>query len=68
MSISGKRRAGTVQRSCAGRFRDWRSQIHGFEDMAAMRGYGGIVSGVHSELPEVVQSAGGWQIFSNCWA
>ena len=42
-----------------GDYRDWRSQAHGFEDMAAMRGYGGILSGVHSELPEVVQSAGG---------
>ena len=42
-----------------GDYRDWRSQTHGFEDMAAMRGYGGILSGVHSELPEVVQSAGG---------
>ena len=36
-----------------GDYRDWRSQTHGFEDMAAMRGYGGILSGVHSELPEV---------------
>jgi predicted permease len=42
-----------------GDYRDWRSQTHSFEDMAAMRGYGGIVSGVQSELPEVVQSAGG---------
>ena len=42
-----------------GDYRDWRSQTHGFEDMAAMRGYGGIVSGVHSELPEVVQSGAG---------
>jgi predicted permease len=42
-----------------GDYRDWRSQTHGFEDVAAMRGYGGILSGVHSELPEVVQSAGG---------
>ncbi|HEY1963333.1 MAG TPA: ABC transporter permease [Acidobacteriaceae bacterium] len=42
-----------------GDYRDWRSQTHGFEEMAAMRGYGGIVSGVHSELPEVAQSAGG---------
>src|SRR5579863_10471287 len=42
-----------------GDYRDWRSQTHSFEDMAAMRGYGGIISGVHSELPEVVQSAGG---------
>ena len=39
--------------------REWRSQTHGFEDMAAMRSYGGILSGVHSELPEVAQSAGG---------
>lgn len=42
-----------------GDYRDWRSQTHGFEDMAAMRGYGGILSGVHSELPEVAQSGGG---------
>ena len=42
-----------------GDYRDWRSQTHGFEDLAAMRSYGGILSGVHSELPEVVQSAGG---------
>jgi predicted permease len=42
-----------------GDYRDWRSQTHGFEEMAAMRGYGGIFSGVHSELPEVAQSAGG---------
>jgi predicted permease len=42
-----------------GDYREWRSQTHGFEDMAAMRSYGGILSGVHSELPEVVQSEGG---------
>lgn len=42
-----------------GDYRDWRSHAHGFGDMAAMRGYGGIFSGVHSELPEVAQSAGG---------
>jgi predicted permease len=42
-----------------GDYRDWRSQTRSFEDMAAMRGYGGIISGVQSELPEVVQSAGG---------
>ena len=41
-----------------GDYRDWRSQTRGFEDMAAMRGYGGILSGMRSELPEVVQSAG----------
>jgi predicted permease len=42
-----------------GDYRDWRSQSRDFEDLAAMRSYGGILSGVHSELPEVVQSAGG---------
>ena len=43
----------------AGDYRDWRAQSRGFEDMAAMRAYGGIISGVQSELPEVVQSAAG---------
>jgi predicted permease len=42
-----------------GDYRDWRSQSRDFEDLAAMRSYGGILSGVHSELPEVVQSAAG---------
>lgn len=42
-----------------GDYRDWHSQTHSFEDMAALRSYGGIISGVHSELPEVVRSAGG---------
>ena len=42
-----------------GDYRDWRSQTHSFEGMAAMRGYGGIISGVRGEFPEVVQSAGG---------
>src|ERR1700678_563292 len=42
-----------------GDYRDWRAQSHGFEDMAAMRAYGGIISGLQSELPEVVQSAAG---------
>jgi predicted permease len=42
-----------------GDYRDWRSQSRAFEDLAAMRSYGGILSGVHSELPEVAQSAGG---------
>src|SRR5437868_6373206 len=46
-------------RFAAGDYRDWRAQSHGFEDMAAMRAYGGIISGVQSELPEVVQSAAG---------
>lgn len=42
-----------------GDYLDWHSKTHSFEDMAAMRSYGGIISGVQSELPEVVQSAGG---------
>src|SRR6202046_1631847 len=42
-----------------GDYGEWLSQTHGFEDMAAMRSYGGILSGVHSELREVAQSAGG---------
>jgi predicted permease len=42
-----------------GDFRDWRQQTHGFEDMAAWRGYGYDLTGEHAELPEVVQAAGG---------
>jgi len=42
-----------------GDYRDWLSQTHGFQEMAAMRNSGGILSGVHSELPEVAQSAAG---------
>ncbi len=60
MSIIARTRGGDGFNAVApGDYRDWRSQTHGFEDMAAMRGYGGILSGVHSELPEVAQSAGG---------
>jgi predicted permease len=40
-------------------FVDWRRQTHGFEDMAAWRGYGFNLTGTHAELPEVVQAAGG---------
>lgn len=35
----------------------WRQQTHGFEDMAAQRGYGFNLTGEHSELPEVVEAA-----------
>ncbi|MFC5861163.1 ADOP family duplicated permease [Acidicapsa dinghuensis] len=42
-----------------GDYRTWRADSHNFEGIAALRNYGGMVSGVNSELPEVVQSAGG---------
>jgi predicted permease len=46
-------------------FRDWHEQTHGFEDMAAWRGYGFNLTGEHQELPEVVQAAGGsWNLLS----
>jgi predicted permease len=46
-------------------FRDWRQQTHGFEDMAAWRIDGFNLTGVHAELPEVVEAAGGsWNLFS----
>ena len=48
-----------------GDFRDWRQQTHGFQDMAAWRGYGYDLTGEHAELPEVVQAAGGsFNLFS----
>jgi len=37
----------------------WRQQTHGFEDIAAQRGYGFNLTGEHSELPEVVEAAAG---------
>ena len=40
-------------------YRDWRQRTHGFEDMAAWRQYGFILTGEHSEFPEVVEAAGG---------
>lgn len=43
----------------AGDYQDWRAQTHGFEDMAAWRGYGFNLTGEHQELPEVVEAAGG---------
>jgi predicted permease len=45
-------------------FRDWRDQTHGYQDMAAWRGYGFNLAGEHAELPEVVQAAAGsWNLF-----
>jgi len=49
----------------AGDFRNWREQTHGFEDMAAIRGYGYNLTGEHSELPEVVLAEGvSWNLLS----
>jgi len=42
-----------------GDYQDWRVKTHGFEEMAAMRGTGAILTGEHSELPEVLQGGGG---------
>ena len=46
-------------------FFDWRTQTHGFEDMAAMR-YGQFnLTGERGELPEKVSARGGsWNLFS----
>ena len=47
-----------------GDFNDWRSQTHGFADMAAWHDYGFDLTGEHQELPEVVQAtAGSWNLF-----
>lgn len=44
-------------------FYDWRSQTHGFEDMAAWRGSKSNLSGEHGEMPEVIQAgAGTWNL------
>lgn len=43
---------------------DWRSQTHGFEDMAAWRYWQFNLTGEHGELPEIVQARGGsWNLF-----
>jgi predicted permease len=43
---------------------DWRSQTHGFEDMAAWRWWQFTVTGEHGELPELVSAGGGsWNLF-----
>jgi predicted permease len=43
---------------------DWRAQTHGFEDMAAWRYLQSNLTGVHGELPELVEGRGGsWNLF-----
>jgi len=43
---------------------DWRAQTHGFEDMAAWRYWQFNLTGVHSDLPELVSARGGsWNLF-----
>jgi len=45
-------------------FYDWRSQTHGFEDMAAWRYWQFNLTGEHGELPELVEARGGsWNLF-----
>ena len=45
-------------------FYDWRSQTHGFADMAVWRWWQFNLTGERSELPEVVQAAAGsWNLF-----
>jgi putative ABC transport system permease protein len=46
-------------------FYDWRSQTHGFEDMAIWRWGGFNLTGERGELPELVEAAvGSWNLFS----
>jgi putative ABC transport system permease protein len=46
-------------------FYDWRSQTHGFEDMAIWRWGQFNLTGEHGELPELMSSAvGSWNLFS----
>src|ERR1700761_9256874 len=48
-----------------GDFNDWRTQTHGFQEMAAWREYGFDITGEHEELPEVIEAAAGsWNLFS----
>jgi len=43
---------------------DWRTQTHGFEDMAAWYYWPPNLTGEHGELPEMVQALGGsWNLF-----
>src|SRR5579862_1047428 len=45
-------------------FHDWRTQTHGFQDMAAWRWDQFNLTGMHGEMPEVVQAAAGsWNLF-----
>src|ERR1700686_3340784 len=42
----------------------WRSETHGFEDMAAWRGWRFNLSGERAELPEAITAAAGtWNLF-----
>ena len=46
-------------------FYDWRSQTHGFEDMAAWRWWQFNLSGEHAEFPEQITAAAGtWNLFN----
>jgi predicted permease len=48
-----------------GDYYDWRSQTHGFEDMAAWRWWQFNLTGEYGELPELVNARGGsWNLFS----
>jgi putative ABC transport system permease protein len=43
---------------------DWRERTHGFEDIAAWRYWRFNLTGVHGELPELVEARGGsWNLF-----
>jgi predicted permease len=43
---------------------DWRTQTHGFEDMAEWRWWQFNLTGEHGELPEMVSALGGsWNLF-----
>jgi predicted permease len=45
-------------------FFDWRTQTHGFEDMAAWRWGQFNLTGEHGQLPELVSAVGGsWNLF-----
>jgi predicted permease len=47
-----------------GDFFDWRTQTHGFEDMAAWRWGQFNLTGEHGELPELLTAGGGsWNLF-----
>jgi predicted permease len=48
-----------------GDYFDWRSQTHGFQDMASWQSWGFNLSGEHGELPEAVAADGAtWNLFS----
>ena len=45
-------------------FRDWRSESHGFEDLAAMRWWQFNLTGERGDLPELIIARGGsWNLF-----